>query len=70
MTFIFPGSVTEINVEVRRKQYDPKIEFVERSRPPKVKKVGYNSYLNGSLYVGDEVIGLNDEVSARGRQGF
>uniref|UniRef100_A0A914MDM7 PDZ domain-containing protein n=1 Tax=Meloidogyne incognita TaxID=6306 RepID=A0A914MDM7_MELIC len=55
------SSVTEINVEVRRKQYDPKIEFVERSRPPKVKKVGYNSYLNGSLYVGDEVIGLNDE---------
>ncbi|CAK5058259.1 unnamed protein product [Meloidogyne enterolobii] len=57
----FSGSVSEINVDVKRKQYDPRIEFVERSRPPKVKKVGYNSYLNGILYVGDEVIGLNDE---------
>ncbi|KAL7070747.1 hypothetical protein ACQ4LE_009690 [Meloidogyne hapla] len=56
------SSISEINVEVKRRSTDSRIEFVEGSRPPRVRKVGYNSYLNGYLYVGDEVISLNDEV--------
>ncbi|KAF7633923.1 PDZ domain-containing protein [Meloidogyne graminicola] len=54
------GSISEVNVEAKRRSKDPRIEFVEGTRPPRVQKVGYNSYLNGRLYVGDEVIRLND----------
>lgn len=56
------GSISEVNVEAKRRSKDPRIEFVEGTRPPRVQKVGYNSYLNGRLYVGDEVIRLNDTV--------
>jgi hypothetical protein len=62
MFCIYSGSVNEVNIEVKRRSADPRIEFVDGSRPPRVRKVGYNSYLNGHLYVGDEIIQLNDKV--------
>ncbi|KAL7070693.1 hypothetical protein ACQ4LE_009688 [Meloidogyne hapla] len=55
------GSIVEINIEVSRRFIEPGIEFVEGSSPPRVRKMSYDSCLYGRVYVGDEIIRLNDE---------
>nr|CAD2189026.1 unnamed protein product [Meloidogyne enterolobii] len=55
------GSITEVSVQVTRRSTEPRIEFVEGSRPPRVRKMSFDSYLYGRVYVGDEIIRLNDE---------
>nr|CAD2183365.1 unnamed protein product [Meloidogyne enterolobii] len=55
------GSITEVSVQVTRRSTEPRIEFIEGSRPPRVRKMSFESYLYGRVYVGDEIIGLNDE---------
>uniref|UniRef100_A0A914KUU7 PDZ domain-containing protein n=1 Tax=Meloidogyne incognita TaxID=6306 RepID=A0A914KUU7_MELIC len=55
------GSITEVSVQVTRRSTEPRIEFVEGSRPPRVRKMSFESYLYGRVFVGDEIIRLNDE---------
>nr|CAD2187788.1 unnamed protein product [Meloidogyne enterolobii] len=55
------GSITEVSVQVTRRSTEPRVEFIEGSRPPRVRKMSFESYLYGRVYVGDEIIGLNDE---------